>query len=181
MTADEWERRKKAVKEYSKYRPLLVYQADWQPTPDVKLQTFPDPNYFGIEQIDYGAQEDYFAVMTSTTADVGWAVQGTSIAMTPAPAADTPIAVQWRSSYEFDDDTQTHPTLPETAIQFVEMLEKALLLDEKIEEVNNGPVKYTIGQKTIDRTGVASALMRQASELRRVVQNRLHRARGEWA
>lgn len=181
MTPDQWERRKKAVQEYTKFRPLLVFQADWQPTPDVKVQDFPDPNYFGIETMDYGVQEDYFVVMTTTTADIGWAVQGTSIALTPAPPVDTVIAVQWRSSYVPDELTMTHPTLPPQAIEFVEMLEKAILLDEKIEEVNNGPVKYALGQKMVDRTGVAAILMRQASELRRVVHNRLHKAFGGWA
>jgi hypothetical protein len=180
-TAEEWARWKRAVFEYSNIRPRLIYQIDWAPTADVKAQSFPSSDIIGVERMNYGAQESLYVVLSDEAANQGWAEERGQLALTPAPPADTTVLVVWRAEHQPDEDTQTFPTMPKADQPVVDKLYAAMLLEEDAENILRGPIKYTIGQKSVSRETAADGLLRRARDLRNEVMLQLASPAADWA
>lgn len=163
-----WERRKAAVKEYSRLRPRTVYQS-WVPTALVKQQTYP-AGVFAVFTINYGVRESLFNVASEATgAQLGYSDESGVLYLTPAPADLTPINVVWRAEHVPDDLGQTFPTLPLSDEIMVDKLQHAIELEELAAELLDGPIKYSIGQTTTDRGGNPQELIAWAARLRNEV------------
>lgn len=180
MTDEEWARWKKAVFEYSNIRPRLVYEL-WEPEADVKVQSFPSADIIGVERMDYGAQESLFAVLIAGEAETGWAEERGQLALTPAPATGTTISVIWRAEHLPVELDQTFPTLPRADQPAVDKLYAAMVLEEDAENILRGPIKYTIGQKSVSRETAAEQLLRRAGHIRNEVMLQLASPTADWA
>lgn len=164
----DWERRKAAVKEYSRLRPRTIYQA-WVPTALVKPQTYPS-GVFGVFTINYGVRESLFNVASEDTgSQVGYSDESGVLYLTPAPPDTTPINVVWRAEHAPDENAQTFPTLPLSDEIMVDKLQKAIELEELAEGLLDGPIKYSVGQTSTDRSGSPQELVAWAAKLRNEV------------
>lgn len=178
-TVEEWARYKRAVFEYSSIRPRLLYQS-WSPTVGVKSQSFPSLDIIGVEQMNYGAKESLFVVLSDELENAGWAEERGQLALTPAPILGAIILVVWRAEHLPNEIAQLFPTLPRADQPIVDKLYNALLLEEQAEDILAGPIKYSIGQKMVSRETASTGLLGRAGDLRNEVMLQLASPAADW-
>ena len=181
MTAEEWAAYKRALAEYSTLRPQRVYQTDWEPTLNTKTQTFPRATVIGVETLGFGARDSVYNVLASETAVQGWAEDNGVFAITPVFTEAAELIVVWKEVHSPDELTQTAPTLPVVDAEIVKKLQEAYLLEAEARSVLEGPIKYTVGQKSFSRETVAESLLKRARELRFEVSLETGGSAAEWA
>lgn len=182
-----WTTFKAAAIEYSRLRPHLVHDAAWVPTFGTKLQSFPDADTIGVEYIDYGEWASFAEVVRAAEGITLWDDTNGRLALTPAPteAVSPTIEVVWKKLHAPTEPVApategTFPTIPRDHIRFIEDLERAAALEEEADEIEKGPVRYTIGQTEVDRKGASDGLRKQAATLRARVQGALGEPLALW-
>jgi len=169
---------RRAVIEYSRLRPHLVYEEWTPPAPGQKLQQLPE-GAIGVQSINYGDWAPLNEVMLAGAGVTVWDDTSGQLALSPAPTADTRIAVVWKKVHPVGDDGAT-PTIPLDHIPYVEDLEQALVLEREADDIEQGPVTYAIGQTQISRDGAAAGLRTRAAQLRQKVEQALEDPLAVW-
>lgn len=147
LTDAEWATRKKAVQEYSLYRPYLLYMS-FIPVANQKQQV-PPTNTFGIESIDYGEQFTLAELYAAGESDTGWCFHNGQLLLTPAPKDTTAIKIVWRQLHAPDEISRTHPTVPTRDSHIVDWLVEAVAAEASATPVELGLSGYTIGGTTV--------------------------------
>lgn len=173
-----WETYKRAALDYSRLRPRQVV-ATVTPTPGERSVALPE-DALGIVSVSYGVEVTPLEALTSGAETQGWAVTDRELLLTPAPTTDDPITIIYYARHLPDEDTQTFPTIPVAHLPFVDDLELALSLEAEADEMEQGPLRYAIGQTEINREKGPASLRARAASLRRRVAEQLDEPVALW-
>jgi hypothetical protein len=174
----DWTTYKRAALAYSRLRPRQV-KATITPTIGEREVDLP-ADALAIDWIDYGVEVSVQEAYTDETETLGWATTDEKIVLTPAPETDDAIEIMYSARHLPDEDTETFPTIPETHTHFVEDLELALTLEAEADTINQGPLRYALGQTEINREKAPAALIARARQLRQAVVEQLDEPYGVW-
>lgn len=173
-----WATYKRAALDYSRMRPREVVTTL---TPVVGSRTLPLPNdALKIVAVGYGPEVSLLEALTNDTGTKGWASSDTELVLTPAPATTDPITVFYYARHLPDENTQTFPTIPVAHLPYVDDLELALILEAEADEMERGPLRYTIGHTEISREKSPALLRERAAALRKRVTDLLDEPVAVW-
>lgn len=173
-----WATYKRAALDYSRLRPREVVTTL---TPTAGSRTLPLPeDTLSIVSVEYGSEVSLLEALTSAAETQGWAATDTELVLTPTPATDDPITVFYYARHLPNEGTQSFPTIPAAHLPLVDDLELALTLEAEADEMEQGPLRYAIGQTEISREKAPASLRARAAGLRKRVADLLDEPVALW-
>lgn len=145
--AETWDLIKRAVRTYSRFRPYLALIPITQV---VGVSAYPAPPLaFAVEGVGVADLPEitHREALFPTEGGSGWAFNGGTFYILPAPTTTDPFPVLWRCYHACDDETQSVPTVPEADWIYIERLVEAEV--SEAEELTPESSGYTIGGTTV--------------------------------